>query len=140
MVKGPHWLVKGPHWLVKDRHWLVNDRHWLVKDRRWLVKGRRWLVKGHLFLKHLRQRSALDSWLVHYLAFCSGGTNYTVTGQNLDIVQEPRLIVYVSVPQNVAKRQAQGSQEVELLSDVSLLLTYAQDYSGLFMQFSSPMF
>ena len=47
---------------------------------------------------------------------CSGGTNYTVTGQNLDIVQEPRLIVYVSAPQNVAKRQAQGSQEVELLS------------------------
>ena len=60
---------------------------------------------------------------MHYLAFCSGGTNYTVTGQNLDIVQEPRLIVYVSAPQNVAKRQAQGSQEVELLSDVSPILS-----------------
>lgn len=52
------------------------------------------------------------------IGYYSGGTIYTVTGQRLDIVEEPRLLLYVR--RNVVKRQAQDTQEIELESEVRI--------------------
>ena len=45
---------------------------------------------------------------------CRGGTTFTVTGQNLDVVQEPRLLLYVAgVVSQQQKRQADMPEEIE---------------------------
>ena len=44
---------------------------------------------------------------------CSGGTIYTVTGQNLDVVEEPHLLLYVRGVASQQKRQAEEMEQVE---------------------------
>ena len=56
------------------------------------------------------------------LTFSRGGTNYTVTGQRFDIIQKPRLIIYVTGVANRQTRQAgtpvDGETRIRLESEV----------------------
>ncbi len=56
--------------------------------------------------------------------FYSGGTIFTVKGQNLDVVKVPRLIFNVAAAGNRRKRQAMQEDMQRILSEVSCTVWY----------------
>ena len=60
------------------------------------------------------------------LSSCSGGTNYTVRGENLDTVQSPRLLFYLGESGQRRRRQTvqDEGEEWDAISEVNFKMQF----------------
>ena len=56
-------------------------------------------------------------YYIYYIMF-SGGTNFTIKGERLDSIQNPRLLIYVSVANGRRRRQTVAQERITLVSEV----------------------
>ena len=56
----------------------------------------------------------------------SGGINYTISGENLDSVQEPRLLIYYDGVPSGGRKRRQIMQEGRFISEVCYVCTCLQ--------------